>query len=191
MNFIGRLAGLSLEKKMIFFTVLVFLLLGVGLFLNGDFIRDLIDRYGLVGLFLAALVGSTVFLFFSVESLFFFLLESGIEPISIIGVAAVGSLIGTWINYVLGFVGSGFIEQKFDHHGMEKARRIMDRYGWIGLFVVIAMPLPIPLPVDPITVIPGIARMNFIEFTMVVLAGKIVKYAVWVAIIAGIILQPF
>jgi len=187
MNLIRRLSGLSLEKKMIIFTVLLFILLGIGLFLKGEFIRELIEGYGLIGLFSASLVGSTIFLFFSVESLFPFLLTSGIEPIPVIGIATIGSVIGTWINYGLGFIGSGFIKQRYDHHRMDHARKIMNKYGWIGLFVVIAMPLPIPIPVDPITVIPGIARMNFIEFTIVVIAGKLVKYAIWVAIFIGII----
>ncbi|OYT41167.1 MAG: hypothetical protein B6U86_02965 [Candidatus Altiarchaeales archaeon ex4484_43] len=187
MNIIRRLSGLSLEKKVIIFTAVIFILLGIGLFLKGEFIRELIKRYGLIGLFLSSLVGSTIFLFFSVESLFPFLLTSGIEPISVIGVATIGSVIGTWINYGLGLVGSGFIRQKYDHHKINRARKIMNRYGWVGLFVVIAMPLPIPIPVDPITVIPGITRMNFIEFTIVVITGKLVKYVFWVAIFMGII----
>ncbi len=191
MNIIKKLRGLSLEKKMILFTILILILLAIGLFLNKEFIRGLIEEYGLTGLFLASLVGSTIFLFFSVESLFPFLLTSGIKAIPVIGVATIGALFGTWINYGLGFIGSGFIEQKFDHNVMNKARMMMDRYGWIGLFVVIAMPLPVPIPVDPITVIPGIARMNFIEFTVVVLAGKLVKYGVWAAVIVGLINLPF
>ncbi|HDH41838.1 MAG TPA: DedA family protein [Candidatus Altiarchaeales archaeon] len=187
MNIIKKLSELSLEKKVILFTVIVFILLGIGLFLKGEFIKELINRYGLIGLFLSSLVGSTIFLFFSVEGLFPFLLTSGIEPISVIGVATLGSVIGTWINYGLGFIGSGFIKQRYDHHKIDRAQKIMNRYGWMGLFLVIAMPLPIPIPVDPITVIPGIARMNFIEFTIVVVAGKLLRYVLWVAIFMGII----
>lgn len=187
MNPIMNLSRMSLENKMIVFTVLVFISLGVGFYLNEKFVEGLIMEYGLIGLFSASFIGSTVFLPVFLEGIFPFLLKSGIDPVIVVGVAAVGSLFGTWVNYGLGFLGSSFIVEKFDHNRIGSARRIMNRYGWIGLFVVIATPLPLPIPVDPITLIPGIARMNFLEFTIVVFAGKLVRYAVWVAFFMGII----
>jgi membrane protein YqaA with SNARE-associated domain len=190
MDVIKKFLGLSFEKKMIVFTVVLLILLTVGVLFNREFFVGLVGAYGLPGLFLASLVGSTIFIFFSVEGLFPFLMTSGIEPLHVIGVATIGSLIGTWINYGLGFIGSGFIEEKFDHGGIEKAHGFMDKYGWAGLFVVIAMPLPLPIPVDPITVIPGVARMNFLEFTAVVIAGKLVKYGFWAGVLSIFTLTP-
>lgn len=181
-----RFLGLPLEEKMILSTVLFFILLGIGLMFKHDTIIDFVESYGLVGLFFVAFIGSTVFLFFPVEAVFFLFLESGIGPFTIVAVATFGSLLGTCVNYLLGFIGSGIIEQRVDHSRIAHAKKLMNRYGWFGLFVVIALPLP-TIPVDPITLIPGIARMNFIEFTITVTAAKVVKYAFYTGIFLGII----
>ncbi|MBN2014860.1 MAG: DedA family protein [Candidatus Altiarchaeota archaeon] len=176
-----RFLKLPLEGKIIVFTVLFFILLGMGVLFERDTITGLINAYGLVGLFSVALIGSTVFLPFLVEGLFPFLLASGIDPFTIVGIATFGALLGTCINYFLGFVGSSIIEQKVDHGRIEQAKQLMNKYGGFGLFIVIAMPLP-TIPVDPITVIPGITRMRFIEFALTVAAAKLVKYAFYAGI---------
>ena len=65
---------------------------------------------------------------------------------------------------------------------LEKAKKLMNKYGWAGLFI--ALILPLPLPVDPITVLCGMAKMNFKEFTIVVLSGKAVKAALVLGLIS-------
>ncbi len=138
-------------------------------------------RYELFGLFITSLIGSTIFVPFTTEILFPVLIKSGLGIYHIIIVAALGAMVGTWINYGLGFLGSKFIEKRVDHTGIEHAKRFMNRYGWAGLLFILA--LPFPIPVDVITIVPGISRMNFIEFSIVVFLGKIIKFAVFVGII--------
>ncbi len=138
-------------------------------------------RYELLGLFIASLIGSTIFVPFTTELILPIAIKSGFSIYQIILVAALGAMVGTWINYGLGFLGSGFIERKIDHNRINDAKRFMNRYGWAGLLFILAVPLPIP--VDPITIVPGISRMNFIEFSIVVFIGKVIKFAIFVGII--------
>ncbi len=187
MNFMKKFRDLPIEEKIILFTLLTFILLSIGFLFELDAIRELLKKYGISGLFFVSVIGSTIFLVFPIEGVFPFFLAADIEPAIIVGIATIGSLIGTSINYGLGFVGSGIIEKKIDHEKMESARKMMNKYGWIGLFLVIAIPSPIPIPIDPITVLPGIMRMNYIEFIITVAAAKIAKFTLYVAIFLGII----
>lgn len=138
-------------------------------------------RYELLGLFFASLIGSTIFVPFMTELLFPIAIKSGFDIYHIVFIAALGATFGTWINYGVGFLGSKFIEKRVDHRRIEDAKRFMNRYGWVGLLFLIAIPFPIP--VDPITIVPGISRMNFIEFSIVVFIGKLIKFAIFVGII--------
>lgn len=141
-------------------------------------------KYELLGLFIASLTGSTIFVPFTTEILLPILIKSGFDIYRIVFIAALGATFGTWINYGLGFIGSKFIEKRIDHNRIQHAKQFMNRYGWAGLFIILAIPFPVP--VDPITIVPGISRMNFIEFSVVVFLGKITKFAIVVGIIDGL-----
>ena len=141
--------------------------------------QDLIIQYGsLIGLFISSLIGSTIFIPFWVEAPLVGLIKLGVNPYLVVIVASIGSLIGTIVNYLLGYLGSGIIKRKVDAGKMDHAKKMMDKYGWSGLFVIILL----PLPVDPITIFPGIARMNFIEFAIVVFLAKLAKYSLIVGL---------
>lgn len=146
-----------------------------------EFIIGFVVRYELLGLFLASLIGSTIFVPFTTEILFPIVIKSGFDIYHIVFVATLGATFGTWINYGLGFLGSRVIEKRVDHKRIEDAKRFMNRYGWAGLLFILA--IPFPLPVDPITIVPGISRMNFIEFSIVVFIGKAIKFSIFVGII--------
>lgn len=148
--------------------------------------QDLIIQYGpLLGLFISALIGSTVFIPFSVEALFPLLIRSDVDLYLIVIFASIGSLIGTVVNYLLGCLGSEIIERKVDASKMAHAKKTMDKYGWPGLFIILFLPLP--LPVDSLTIFPGIARMNFIEFSIVVFLAKLAKYSLIVGLFNGLL----
>lgn len=87
---------------------------------------------------------------------------------------------GVWINYLLGYFGVHIIQKHVKHEDILKAKRLMDKYGWFGVLLVLGLPLP--LPTDPITVLCGISEMNPIKFTLAVLVGKFVKYGLAVGL---------
>ena len=148
-------------------------------------ITGIIEAYGLFGLFISSLVGSTIFLPFSVDLVLPVMLKSGLNPYSVLITATIGSLLGTWINYLFGYMGSKIIYRHVKEEKVIRTKKIVDRYGWLGLLIIIA--IPFPLPVDPITILLGIARMNFIEFTIIVFLGKLFKYSLVIGMLEFIL----
>jgi len=147
------------------------------------FLRDLVVGWGLLGIFVASFLGSTIFIPFSVEAVEAVLLGLKQNPYLVVLVASLGSLLGTCVNYWIGYAGSGLIEKRVGQDNINKAKHFMDKHGWPGLFLVIF--LPTPIPVDPVTVIPGLMRMNFAEFSVVVFVAKVLRYAVVAAALMG------
>jgi len=150
-----------------------------------EWLKLLVHQYGLIGLLFSSFIGSTIFLPLSVELTFPVLIKAGIHKLAIILFASVGSLAGTLLNYSLGYGGMKYLNKKTRKLEMKKARHLMNKYGWAGLFIALA--LPIPLPVDPLTLLCGAAKMNIREFTAVVLAAKLLKYALFLGVIAIIL----
>jgi len=146
---------------------------------------NFVRHYGLPGLFFSSFIGSTIFVPFSVEAAEAFLIAAKENPYLVILVASVGALMGTWVNYWIGYFGSGLVEKRVGAGNIKKAKDFMDKYGWPGLFLVIFIPTPIP--VDPVTVFPGLARMGFAKFTVVVFVAKVLRYSVVVALLTGLL----
>ena len=150
------------------------------------FLTEMISHWGIFGLLPVSIIGSTIFVPFAVEFFFPALLASGVDPYFIVITAAIGSTLGTFVNYWLGHAGSRYVKRRMDGKRVEKATNLMNRYGWFGLLFIITIPLPIP--VDGVTIIPGIARMNFLWFSAVVFFGKLLKYAFFVGLLNGLLL---
>lgn len=146
-----------------------------------EILMELVVDYGLVGLFLSSFLSSTIFFPFAVElfiPFFTFYLKSSYL---VVVAVTIGSSLGTCVNYGLGFLGAEIVMGKVSKEKMERARELTNKYGWPGLLFIIALPLP-GIPVDPITIFPGIARMNFHEFMAVIFLGKFIKYSIFVGL---------
>jgi len=146
-----------------------------------QFLIQLAASYGLAGLFFSSLLISTIFIPFSVEFLLPPLLVMGVNPYHVLAVSVLGSTAGVWINYSLGYFGIHHIHKYVKEEDILKAKKVMDKYGWLGIFFIMGFPLPIPT--DPLTVLCGISEMNPIEFTLAVLLGKFLKYGVAVGVL--------
>ncbi|MFZ2456947.1 MAG: VTT domain-containing protein [Candidatus Altiarchaeia archaeon] len=148
---------------------------------------SLIVHYGLAGLFISSILGSTIFIPFSVEAVLPVMVGLKLDLVQIVVVATVGATIGTSINYAIGFYATELVEKRLGEENLKKAKHLMDKHGWPGLFLILAAPIPLPIPVDPLTVIPGLAKMNYKEFVIVVLCAKLIKYTFFVAVSTGLI----
>ena len=148
---------------------------------------SLIVNHGIAGLFISSLLGSTIFIPFSVEAVLPVLVGLKMDLAQIVVVATIGATIGTCINYAIGFYATDLVEKRLGKENLKKAKHLMDKHGWPGLFLIIAAPIPLPIPVDPLTVIPGLAKMNFKEFALIVLCAKLIKYTIFVAVFTGVI----
>jgi membrane protein YqaA with SNARE-associated domain len=144
-------------------------------------LTSFVHTYGLAGLFLASLLGSTIFIPFTVEITFPILVAAKVGKMQILFWATLGALCGTCINYEIGSKGIDHAKKYVKEKDILKAKKIMDKYGWIGLLTV--MLLPLPLPVDPLTVLCGASKMDKKEFILAVAAGKAIKYAIILGLI--------
>ena len=144
-------------------------------------------EYGYLGLFLSSFIGSTIFVPFTVEVFMAALLGAGLNAIYLIFIASLGSTLGSCLNYFLGWLGIKYYRKKVKKAEKENSRleEIVNRYGVLGLFVILALPLP--LPVDIFTLAAGISRMNFKYFVVAVFFGKLVRYAFYAEIVMVII----
>jgi membrane protein YqaA with SNARE-associated domain len=141
----------------------------------------LVREYGLIGLFISSMAGSTIFIPFSVELTFPFLAAAGVSKYHILISATLGSFTGTLSNYLIGLWGIKTAEKHVKKVDVERAHQFMNKYGWAGLITVLAV--PIPLPVDPITIVCGMVKMRLSEFTAAVIIGKTIKYAIILGLI--------
>ncbi len=144
-----------------------------------------VREFGLVGLFITSAAGSTIFVPFSAELTFPVLLKVGVSRLWILVASVLGSYLGTIVNYVLGERSMHYALKCIKKTDLEKAHKLMDKYGWFGVLTLLAAPLP--LPVDPVTILCGATKMNFKEFTAVVIVGKLIKYAIILEILSTIL----
>ncbi|MDM8567805.1 YqaA family protein [Candidatus Halobeggiatoa sp. HSG11] len=127
-------------------------------------------------LFISAFLSATI-LPFSSEIILTSLVLSGEYNLLILWVSAtVGNVIGAIINWWLGRYVIIFQEKKwfpFKQKELNKAREIFLKYGlWTLLFAWL------PIIGDPLTFIAGVFRVPIGIFTMLVLLGKGLRYAV-------------
>ncbi|MBD3387640.1 MAG: hypothetical protein GF416_01200 [Candidatus Altiarchaeales archaeon] len=150
-----------------------------------EFLKLIVKDYGLFGLLVSSFMGSTIFLPFSVELTFPFLVKAGMPRLAIMFFAALGSLGGTLLNYSIGNKGMNYVLKYTKLDDVNRAKNLMDRYGWAGLFIVLAF--PVPFPVDPLTLFCGAAKMEPKRFTTVVFTAKLLKYALTLGVISIIL----
>ncbi len=136
---------------------------------------EFFTELGFFGLFLSSFLAATV-LPLSSEVVLTFLLLSGLDPTSLIAFATVGNVLGSFVNYAIGFWGSAFVISKLlrvSEPQFEKSERRFRKYGtWSLLFAWV------PVIGDPLTLIAGVLRVNIVWFFVLVTLGKLGRYIV-------------
>ena len=103
------------------------------------------------------------------------LLKTGIySSFLIIGTASLGNILGSIFNWLLGFYLLKYINKKwfpFKQNQIVGASKRFNKYGtWSLLFAWI------PVIGDPLTLIAGVLKVNFLLFLILVSLGKISRY---------------
>lgn len=128
------------------------------------------------GLFLTALIAGSIFPLQSEAALAALLLTSGTPPAVLVGVATVGNVAGSVVNW---FLGSG-IERFKDRRwfpasatALERAKAWYGRYGrWTLLLSWV------PVVGDPLTVVAGVMKEPLPTFIILVALAKLARYVV-------------
>lgn len=131
--------------------------------------------FGYAGLFLASFLAATI-LPLSSEVVLSFLLLNGLNPSMLVGVATVGNVLGSLLNYAIGLWGGIFLARKVlkvSQAESIKAQQIFKKYGVFSLFFAW-----VPVIGDPLTVVAGMLKIDIIMFLILVTSGKLIRYAV-------------
>ena len=129
-------------------------------------------KLGLIGLFINSLLSSVIPI--PTELTISGLLLEGQSKISIFIILVIGSILGGFIAYYIGYGGIGFLKRlrkKPSKKSEDKSTSLLKKYGWIILFI---SPW-IPIIGEYIPIVAGATKYNFRLFSIAIVSGKVVK----------------
>ena len=112
----------------------------------------------------------------SSEVVLCFLLLNDFNPIISLCIATSGNVLGSFVNYTVGFWGSLFLIRKvsrISEDAFEKSKQRFKKYGVFSLLFAWA-----PVIGDPLTVVAGVLKINILTFFILVTLGKFVRYLI-------------
>ena len=99
---------------------------------------------------------------------------SNYDNLLLLIVASFGNVLGSIINWILGFYSRNLTIKKwvpFKGKQIENSSRWFNKFGkWSLLFAWV------PIIGDPLTLVAGLLRVKFIEFLILVTIGKVSRY---------------
>ncbi|WP_321325474.1 YqaA family protein [Thiomicrorhabdus sp.] len=132
-------------------------------------------EFGYLGLFMVAFLAATILPIGS-EVVLVGLLLNGFNPVLVVTVATIGNVMGSVVNYVIGYFGSVFVIErvlKIKPQNFERSRERFEKWGKFSLLLAW-----VPIIGDPLTVIAGVLRINLWLFILLVTIGKLGRYIV-------------
>ena len=103
------------------------------------------------------------------------LLVQGFAPAPVVLVATVGNVLGACTSYAIGLFGSVFLTERvlrMDGDERARAERVFARYGSWSLLLSW-----LPVIGDPLCVVAGMLKITVPRFVLLVLTGKVARYA--------------
>ena len=138
-----------------------------------------------LAVFLSAFVAATLLPAQSEAVLSFYILSAPQTVFALILVATVGNVLGSVVNWVLGFYATKFQNRKWfpaTPSQIKRAEKFYRKYGRYSLLLSW-----VPFIGDPITVIAGVLREPVLSFLILVTIAKSARYIVLSLIIFEII----
>ena len=134
-----------------------------------------------ITLFISSFISSTILPGHSELTLTAFIYSNKFPVLTLVLVASLGNILGSVLNWYLGFYFIKFKEKKWfpiNDSQLEKASVWFTTYGKWTLFLSW-----VPFIGDPLTVVAGILRVPIITFLIIVSISKILRY-VFISFIA-------
>ncbi|PLX99169.1 MAG: hypothetical protein C0622_10885 [Desulfuromonas sp.] len=128
-----------------------------------------------LGLFIAAFLAATI-LPLSSEVVLTSLLLAGLTPTTLVLVATTGNVLGSLVNYALGYWAGVGVSKKWLKMTEEEFDRAEQRFRKYGVFSLCFAWMPVIG--DPLTVMAGVLRIRLLYFLVLVTAGKFLRYVV-------------
>ena len=127
-----------------------------------------------LSLFAISFLAATILPFSSELTLVGLIATSNYDNLLLLMVASFGNVLGSVVNWSLGFYSRNLTTKKwfpFKERQIERSSAWFRKFGkWSLLFVWI------PIIGDPLTLAAGLLRVKFIEFVILVTIGKFSRY---------------
>ena len=129
-----------------------------------------------LSLFIISFLAATILPFSSELTLAGLIATSSYNNLSLLIVASLGNVLGSVVNWILGFYSRNLSKKKwfpFKDKQIEKSSKWFNRFGrWSLLFAWV------PIIGDPLTLVAGLLRVKFVEFLILVTIGKVSRYLI-------------
>ena len=129
-----------------------------------------------LSLFVISFLAATILPFSSELTLAGLMATSSYDNLLLLLVASLGNVLGSAVNWILGFYSRNLSTKKwfpFKDEQIEKSSRWFNKFGrWSLLFAWV------PIIGDPLTLAAGLLRVRFVEFLILVTIGKVSRYVV-------------
>ena len=129
-----------------------------------------------LSLFAISFLAATILPFSSELTLAGLIATSNYDNLLLLIVASFGNILGSVINWVLGFYSRNLTTKKwfpFKDKQIKNSSKWFSKFGkWSLLFAWI------PIIGDPLTLVAGLLRVQFLDFIILVAIGKVSRYLV-------------
>ena len=129
-----------------------------------------------LSLFVISFLAATILPFSSELTLAGLMATSNYDNLFLLIAASFGNILGSVVNWILGFYSRNLSAKKwfpFKDEKIEKSSKWFNKFGrWSLLFAWV------PIIGDPLTLAAGLLRVKFIEFLILVTIGKVSRYLV-------------
>jgi len=149
--------------------------------------ESLAVQFGYLGVFLVSLVGAmsvVVPVPYTLVILTWKTWGGMLDPLVLGAVGAVGSAVGEFLGYGLGYLGRAAIKEE-RRRRMDYVLKIIDRYGPLAIFLFALTPLPDDLLFIPL----GVLRYSFVKAFIPCFIGKLLMC--YILIYAGGLFHEF
>jgi membrane protein YqaA with SNARE-associated domain len=133
-----------------------------------EWMQQLVTSYGYFGIFIISLIGALSIFFPLPYTVVIFTLGGLFDPFLIAIVAGLGSAVGEFSGYLLGYYGRKVISAE-RRRKMGFMLRVFDRFGPIAIFIFALTPLPDDLLFIPL----GIMHYSLLRAFIPALIGKV------------------
>ena len=133
-----------------------------------EWMQQLAQSYGYFGIFLISLIGALSIFFPLPYTVVIFTLGGLFDPFLIAIAAGLGSAVGEFSGYLLGFYGRKVVSAE-RRRKMEFMVKVFDRFGPVTIFLFALTPLPDDLLFIPL----GMMRYSLLRAFIPALVGKI------------------
>ena len=127
-----------------------------------------------LSLFVISFLAATILPFSSELTLAGLMATSSYDNSLLLIVASFGNVLGSVVNWILGFYSRNLATKKwfpFKETQIERSSKWFNKFGrWSLLFAWV------PIIGDPLTLAAGLLRVKFLEFLILVTIGKVSRY---------------